>query len=622
MSERPAIGIDFGTTKTLASRWDDRSQGPVAIRLGRGTDEIPTTVHVDRKGNYSFGEDAEDQRVTDPKGYFRRIKRDLGRNITHTLPNGQSATSTELIVRFLRHVRERVEAEALHGPVGHTVITVPALYGPAARADLKAAADQAGFTDFALLEEPIAGGSAFLHAHPTSISGRNFAVFDWGGGTLDLAVIERNGEVLKAHPDLIGGDPELGGEHIDDDIETEVSKYLVSIGKSRLDQQPEEHQIGALRALKVGKQLMSRKTSHVLRLNLQDGPVDLECTRKMFEGFVVAAVDRAVAHLTRLLAKCSSAGVEVNGVLLIGGSSEIPMVARLIEESTGLKSYSYDRRQSAVGLGAMLHAHRRTPLPPVPVNGQDVEQAISLESFQRGLKVEITTEVAGQPVTVRVHIPANAIQGQRLRCGGLGMPGLNGGANGDLVLLVAELNPPVDRALKSAYEVASELDLPAAPAPVDGSDLRREHEVAPHTSLERQVWIGTRRVNFTAPVDFANGHILRLVGEGEEGKNGGASGDLLVVLRKAEAKFPMSPTLHPTRSDSNQAPIQTVHTSPVAQKGEMNETLKIVFICGGVAVLGLGGVFLIATVFGIPFGIAAFWAFWGCCLLIRIASAK
>ena len=445
MSDRQSIGIDFGTTKTLASRWDDRSQSPIPIRLGRGTDEIPTTIHVDKKGGFTFGEDAEDQRICEPSGYFPRIKRDLARPVTRTLPNGRTATSTELISRFLRHVRERIEAEALHGPIGYTVITVPALYGPAARAELKAAAGNAGFEDFALLDEPISGGSSFLYAHPTSLGGRNFAVFDWGGGTLDLAIIERNGEVLKAHHDLIGGNAKSGGEDIDDIMEQLITEELKRQGMAPLEKQPDEYRVAALRSLTVGKQLLSRKSSHKFRLNLKEGPVKLELTREIFESFIVNVVGDATKQLVQLVEKSESAGVKLDGVLLIGGTSEIPMVARRIEELTKLKTHRYDYGQSAVALGAMLHARKRDPLPPLSINGADIEQAITLKASDRGKRVEITINGPGQPKTVRVKIPDDVIQGQRLKCGGLGMPGLNGGMTGDLQLVVAKLAQPIRR---------------------------------------------------------------------------------------------------------------------------------------------------------------------------------
>jgi molecular chaperone DnaK (HSP70) len=131
MSERPPIGIDFGTTKTLACRWDEQSQSPAEIRLGR-LGPMPTSIHVDADRNYLFGDDAEDYRVSDAAGYVPRVKRLLAWD-TPVVLHGKSTAPISLVAEFLRHVRTRIEEEVLHGPVGHTVITVPALLGPAAK---------------------------------------------------------------------------------------------------------------------------------------------------------------------------------------------------------------------------------------------------------------------------------------------------------------------------------------------------------------------------------------------------------------------------------------------------------------------------------------------------------
>jgi molecular chaperone DnaK len=128
---------------------------------------------LDSQGNYLFGDDAEDNRATDGAGYVSRFKRDLQTNVPKHI-HGRTITPVELTAKFLTHVRERVEEEALHGPVGHAVITVPALYGPAAKANLKEAVKQAGFTDFDLLDEPVAAGFAFLHDNPDFAKGQTF----------------------------------------------------------------------------------------------------------------------------------------------------------------------------------------------------------------------------------------------------------------------------------------------------------------------------------------------------------------------------------------------------------------------------------------------------------------
>jgi molecular chaperone DnaK len=182
------LGIDFGTTKTLAARWDERTQTARTIRLGRSGDAIPTTIYADKSGKLEFGEDADDMRALDAAGWKGRIKRDLGKSSSIVL-NGHSHRVVDLIASYLSYILKRSEDEVFYSSVDRAVITVPALYGPAEREELKQAATQAGFKAFELLEEPVAAGLAFLDDKTGTELGESILVFDWGGGTLDVTIL-------------------------------------------------------------------------------------------------------------------------------------------------------------------------------------------------------------------------------------------------------------------------------------------------------------------------------------------------------------------------------------------------------------------------------------------------
>ena len=326
------------------------------IRLGRGKDLIPTTVHLDSQGNYLFGDDAEDNRATDGAGYVSRFKRDLQTNVPKHI-HGRTITPVELTAKFLTHVRERVEEEALHGPVGHAVITVPALYGPAAKANLKEAVKQAGFTDFDLLDEPVAAGFAFLHDNPDFAKGQTFLVFDWGGGTLDIAGVRHNGKELSSISQLIGGDAMLGGEDIDDDIGAGISEQLKQQGRKGIEEQPDEIRFSAWKSITDGKILLSRKVSHRFRFQLSDGPVDFEWKRDTFEELISQTVEKAISMTKRVVEKAHEQSIPLAAILLIGGSSDIPLIHRRLAEVTGMRLLKYDKRQEAVGMGGAILAH-------------------------------------------------------------------------------------------------------------------------------------------------------------------------------------------------------------------------------------------------------------------------
>lgn len=423
MSDPQPIGIDFGTTKTLVCRWDERSQHPVPIRLGRGKDLIPTTVHLDSQGNYLFGDDAEDNRATDGAGYVSRFKRDLQTNVPKHI-HGRTITPIELTARFLTHVRERVEEEALHGPVGHAVITVPALYGPAAKANLKEAVKQAGFTDFELLDEPVAAGFAFLHDNPDFAKGQTFLVFDWGGGTLDIAGVCQNGKELSSLSQLIGGDAMLGGEDIDDDISNGISEQLKQQGRKGIEEQPDEIRFSAWKSITDGKILLSRKVSHRFRFQLSDGPVDFEWKRDTFEEFISQTVEKAISMTKRVVEKAHEQSIPLAGILLIGGSSDIPLVYRRLAEVTGMRLLKYDKRQEAVGMGAAFSAWAK-PRRTIPSTDESLLHLLDsryqallglfrssgveeIEAFVKGTRPDCELNVILSTVTAMANITRRA----------------------------------------------------------------------------------------------------------------------------------------------------------------------------------------------------------------------
>ncbi|HEV7403136.1 MAG TPA: Hsp70 family protein, partial [Chthoniobacteraceae bacterium] len=212
MSNTRTIGIDFGTHKTLVARWDEENRRPALIRLRPASgDDMPSVVHVDTGGTLTFGEEAEQLGAHDAEGCQRAFKRDLGINAAPYLLHAHEYSARDLAREYLRWIKALVEEESLHGPVDYAVITVPASWLPAARAELRQAAADAGFTSIELLDEPVAAGLAFLQSRRDLWAEGALLIFDWGAGTLDLAVLTLADGRPQSMPDLVGGKPGLGG---------------------------------------------------------------------------------------------------------------------------------------------------------------------------------------------------------------------------------------------------------------------------------------------------------------------------------------------------------------------------------------------------------------------------
>jgi len=352
------IGIDFGTTKTLVAEWNPSTQRPEPIRLGRGTDELPTAIHVDRNGQFLFGEDAVDQLAINPEGYVTRIKRDLGKDRPPYNLNGRSYHHQELITKFLAEIKRRIEDESTHGVIiEHVVITVPAKYGPAAKEDLRTAAIKAGFSSIEMLEEPVSAGICFLHFKKDTDLGKDIAVFDWGGGTLDIALVENQEGIININRELLEGNNELGGEDIDDNLLQAVNDELRSRNQLPIIKENTSCYPLLIKRLRETKCLLSKKEAHEFQILAGNYNFPFKVDREQFESFIHDTLKSAQESFDKWLKRATELNKIPSNVLLVGGTSQIPAVAKGIEKC-GPKALPWTLGKEAVALGAAIHAGR------------------------------------------------------------------------------------------------------------------------------------------------------------------------------------------------------------------------------------------------------------------------
>jgi hypothetical protein len=180
-------------------------------------------------------------------------------------------------------------------------------------------------------------------------------VFDWGGGTLDLALVEHREGKFHLEPEWISGDKMLGGEDIDDSIVDAVDATLSTVNGA-VDSQSDHNRLHIMRNLKEGKELLSRRVEHKFRLPYEQGMHEFLWTREEFEHRTNSTINQAIECLREHLQKIRSQGIEVDQVLLVGGASEIPAVRLRIERELGLKPIRWENSQTAVALGAVVRA--------------------------------------------------------------------------------------------------------------------------------------------------------------------------------------------------------------------------------------------------------------------------
>ncbi|MEP1583217.1 MAG: Hsp70 family protein, partial [Marinobacter sp.] len=198
------IGIDLGTTNSLASAW--KEDGPVIIPNALGEWLTPSVVSVDRSGNVLVGRPAKDRLVTHPHATASQFKRLMGTSERLAL-NGNSYSPEELSALVLKQIK--ADAEAFLGEhVEEAIISVPAYFNNNQRTATLTAARLAGLHVERLINEPTAAALAYGLREQRDES--TFIVIDLGGGTLDVSILEKFDDLLEVH--ATSGDSFLGGE--------------------------------------------------------------------------------------------------------------------------------------------------------------------------------------------------------------------------------------------------------------------------------------------------------------------------------------------------------------------------------------------------------------------------
>jgi actin-like ATPase involved in cell morphogenesis len=351
------IGIDFGTSKTLVT-WINPDNGhPAAIRLGRGRDEIPTTVFLCEDGTLLFGDDADDNAQFDFSSYARGFKLSLGSKTPQLIGAGKSYSGRQLTRAFLKHIKERCEKEAVMEKVTSAVITVPAIFSPAQRDDLLGAAKGAGFTDVELLSEPIAAGMAFCGLSPRDAFEGSILVVDWGGGTLDLAIVSRGKDGrFETAQGLVDGSSGIGGESLDEEMWKLVAELLAESGGIDLASEPVERRGVQLTAIRQAKEMLSTREEHRIALLTAQGPKGVVVSRSRFNSAIMSRVEQGAAKAFAVIDAARQKNHTPLFVLLVGGTCKVPLVHQAIESSTKMDCRVWQYSREAVAFGAALCA--------------------------------------------------------------------------------------------------------------------------------------------------------------------------------------------------------------------------------------------------------------------------
>ena len=360
------IGIDFGTTKTMAAWVNPKTGTQEVINLGEEHNYIPTSVFLRRDGQMCFGDEADERAADAPERYARGFKMKLGSDfpVLYCFNEGKPTgyTAEQLTSAFLRHVRQLCEERACFCTVKSAVITRPVDFSPAQVEELRRAARQAGFSVVTFVTEPEAAGYAFCVLSPEQAFQHTALVVDWGGGTLDMAVVARSADRVKTDREKTAGENMMGGEAFDARLWNYVVSEYVPRGVDLEAQSPAVRHAAHVQVRKA-KEALSKRDLKKLSLTTDRGAIPaLPVTRTEFEALIQQDVQKAVDMVQHLA--CGSQDDKPEMLLMVGGTSLIPLVRREMETQTGLPAKQWQYVREAVALGAALWNKQRQEKEP------------------------------------------------------------------------------------------------------------------------------------------------------------------------------------------------------------------------------------------------------------------
>ena len=312
------IGIDLGTTNSLAAVWQDGESKLIPNAFGEYL--TPSVVSIGEDGTVYVGKTAKERLASYPDDTASVFKRFMGTSRKYML-GGKSYRPEELSAFVLKKLKEDAE-RYLGEPVEEAIISVPAYFNDMARNATKRAGMIAGLRVERIINEPSAAALACQNLNQEE--DETLLVFDFGGGTLDVSLVECFDNVIEIQ--AVSGDNQLGGQDFDDMIAEHFAK---SLNLNYAEMKPETKAI-VRKSAELCKRELTEKPSANMVVNCQDISGEIEITRKDIVKICAPLFDRIGKPVSKVFVDAQTSTDQVGQIVLVGGSCKMPVVRQYL----------------------------------------------------------------------------------------------------------------------------------------------------------------------------------------------------------------------------------------------------------------------------------------------------
>ncbi len=388
------VGIDLGTTNSVVATMEGGE--PTVIPNAEGARTTPSVVAFSKQSEVLVGEIAKRQAITNPDRTVRSVKREMGRKDWNFAADGKDYLPQQISSFVLQKLKRDAEAY-LGEPVNEAVVTVPAYFDDAQRQATKEAAEIAGLKVLRIINEPTA--AALAYGLEKGTADERILVFDLGGGTFDVSVLEIGDgvfEVKSTH-----GDTRLGG----DDWDQKIIDWLVTEFKNSNGVDLSVDRM-ALQRLKEAAEKAKIELSQAMEASISlpfitatgEGPLHLETSlsRAKFEQMTSDLLERLRTPFEQALKDAKVATGDLDHVIMVGGSTRMPMVQDLVKKLTGNDPHKGVNPDEVVAIGAAVQGS---------IIKGDTKEILLLDVTPLSMGVETLGHIYTKLIERNTHIP-------------------------------------------------------------------------------------------------------------------------------------------------------------------------------------------------------------------------